>query len=76
MDERIKQVMTAVFEIAIEDITEDASSDTIETWDSLKHMNMMAALEEEFSIEFSDEEILEMTGYRLIKEALLSKPWH
>lgn len=76
MDERIKQIMAAVFEIAIEDITEDASPDTIETWDSLKHMNMMAALEEEFGVEFSDEEILEMTGYRLIKEALLGKPWH
>ena len=57
IEERIKNVMSAVFEIPVEQIQDDSSPDTIDSWDSLKHMNLVAALEEEFNVEFSDGEI-------------------
>ena len=53
--ERIKNVMSLVFELPIKDISKNSSPETIETWDSLKHMNLVIALEEEFKIEFSDD---------------------
>ena len=71
--ERIKNVMSAVFEIPVEQIQDKSSPDTIESWDSLKHMNMVAALEEEFEVEFTDDEILEMMNYALIKSILMGK---
>ena len=52
--------MSAVFELSVDQINEESSSDTIELWDSLKHMNLVFALEEEFKIEFTDNETLEM----------------
>ncbi len=64
--EQIKKVMSAVFEIPLEQINDDSSPDNIAVWDSLKHMNMVVALEEEFEIEFSDDEIIEMMNYKLI----------
>ena len=53
---RIKNVMSAVFEIPVDQIKDNSSLDTIESWDSLKHMNLVVALEEEF--EFSDDGII------------------
>ena len=64
--ERIKIVMSAVFEIPVKQIKDDSSPETIGSWDSLKHMNLVVALEEEFGITFDDQEIYEMLNYSLI----------
>tara|TARA_B100001250_G_C19106109_1_gene489036 strand:- start:204 stop:410 length:207 start_codon:yes stop_codon:yes gene_type:complete len=62
--------MSAVFEITIEQINENSSPDTIESWDSLKHMNLVIALEEEFDCQFSDIEIVDLLSYKLIMAIL------
>ena len=54
---RIKNVMSVVFDIPVDQIKDNSSADTIESWDSLKHMNLVVALEEEFEIELTDDEI-------------------
>ena len=72
IEDRIKNVMSAVFEIPIQEINDQSSSDKIVSWDSLKHMNLVIALEEEFKMEFSESEIPEITNYRAIKEVILS----
>ena len=64
---RIKQVMSAVFEIPIESIADDASTDNIENWDSLRHLNLILALEEEFGVSIPDEEVGNLVNYKLIK---------
>ena len=38
----------------------DSSRDTVAAWDSLKHLHLMLALEEEFGIEFSDAEMSDL----------------
>jgi acyl carrier protein len=64
--ERIKQVMSVIFEISPNQINEDASMDNIENWDSLKHLNLILALEEEFSISIPDEEVGDLVNFKLI----------
>jgi len=64
---KIKQVMSAVFEIPVESIADDASSDNIENWDSLRHLNLILALEEEFGVSIPDEEVGNLINYKLIK---------
>ena len=73
IEDRVTRVMSAVFEIAEENIKDDSSPDTIESWDSLKHINLVVALEEEFKSEFSEDEILEMLNYKLIINIITSK---
>jgi acyl carrier protein len=77
MENRIKQVMASVFNVDASSIDETASPETIAEWDSLKHMNLVLALEEEFSVSFSSDQIVEMLNYRLVKitveEALKSR---
>ena len=73
IEERIRNIMSAVFEISADQIQDDSSPDTIGSWDSLKHMNLVVALEEEFDVEFNDNEIIEMMNYKLIREITTSK---
>ena len=48
MEQRIKNVMASIFKVDISEIDENISPDTLENWDSLGHMNLIVALEEEF----------------------------
>lgn len=70
METRVKRVMSNTFGIDIEQISDDASPDSIAKWDSLKHMQLILSLEEEFCIEFSDKEVVEVVSYQKILEAL------
>jgi acyl carrier protein len=73
IESELKNVMSAVFGISVDDINNNSSSITVKNWDSLKHMNLIVALEEEFEIEFSDDEIMEMKGYASIKYNLINR---
>jgi acyl carrier protein len=64
---KIKQVMSAVFEIPVESITDYSSSDNIENWDSLRHLNLILALEEEFGVSIPDDEVGNLVNYKLIE---------
>ncbi len=66
MENRIKDIMGAVFEIDPSAINEASSQDTIENWDSIKHMSLVVALEEEFGIQLTDDQIADMQNYKLI----------
>jgi len=76
VEEQIKKVMSAVFEIPEKEINKNSSSDTIELWDSLKHLNLIVALEDEFEIVFEDGEIMEMLNYALIEIIVIKKYEH
>ena len=66
IEDRIKNIMSAVFQIPVKQIDANSSPKTIEAWDSLKHINLVMALEEEFEIKFTDYEIFYMLDYSLI----------
>ncbi|HWK47911.1 MAG TPA: phosphopantetheine-binding protein [Stellaceae bacterium] len=63
----LRQVMEAILNVAPSTIDQNSSMDTIETWDSLRHMHLVLALEEEFKVSIPDEEAANITSYALIK---------
>lgn len=65
--DRIKTVMSAIFEIDVKSITETTSNDDVENWDSLRHLNLILALEEEFDITIPDEEVGNLVNFKLIE---------
>lgn len=62
--------MANIFGIDGNLINNNSSPDNIDNWDSLKHMSLIVALEEEFETEFSDDEIFNTMSYSLIVDAL------
>jgi acyl carrier protein len=68
--EKVIQVISRVMDMPANEINEDSSPDTVAGWDSLKHMNLVLALEEELGLQFSDAQIVEMNSVGLILEIL------
>lgn len=64
--ERIRRVVSEVFAVSIDEVDEDSSPDTIVSWDSLAHLNLVLALENEFGLSLSPEDAMEMLSVRLI----------
>jgi acyl carrier protein len=62
--------MATVFGIQADAIGDDTSMDTVESWDSIKHMNLVLALEEEFGVSIPDEDAANITSYPLIRLVL------
>ena len=62
----IQQVMANVFAIPLEQISIESTQGQVESWDSLKHLDLVVALEEEFDIFFPAEEIGNLISFKLI----------
>ena len=60
MRERIIDVVSRTMEVPAESLSAASSPATVESWDSLKHMNLVLALEDEFGIRLNDERIMKM----------------
>lgn len=58
--DQIRTIASDLFGIPAQQITADSTAETIETWDSIQHLNLVLALEERFNIQLSPEEIEEM----------------
>ncbi len=71
-NERIKKTMSITFEIPVEEITEESTVHSISKWDSLNHMKLVIALEDEFKIKFDQEEMLTLINFRIISATISS----
>ena len=69
-EDKLKQVLADIFDIDVATINDMTSVDTVEEWDSLKHLNLVLALEQEFNITLSVEQTVEILNYPLIKAVL------
>jgi acyl carrier protein len=70
---RIEGLISEVLYIDESLINDDSGPESIEVWDSLGHINIITAIEEDFDIELSPEEIIEITTVRDIKKLLTNK---
>ena len=73
LEERLKKVFVEIFQLPPEEITEDTSPKTVPRWDSMNSMVLMMALEEEFNIQFTDQELAKMHMFGKIREAVVLK---
>tara|TARA_B110000971_G_C19590795_1_gene311657 strand:+ start:19 stop:255 length:237 start_codon:yes stop_codon:yes gene_type:complete len=69
-EDRIKIVMASVFSVDVEVINKHTSPRTISSWDSLRHMSLVVALEKEFGIELEYEEIEAMVSYSIVSSTI------
>ena len=68
--QKLNEVIAGVFNVNVTTISDDTSVDTVEDWDSLNHLKLILALEQEFDISFTEEETVELLNYPLIKMTL------
>ena len=63
VEQKIKAIMANVFKIDIHDIDAETSSDNVDQWTSLAHVDLLLELQKEFDIELTDSQLVEMLDY-------------
>lgn len=58
--ERLNTVFRDVFDDDEIEVNENTTSDDIEDWDSLEHINLVAAVEQEFGVKFTMAQVMGM----------------
>lgn len=71
--EDLRGIAADIFQVAPKRITRQSSTDTIESWDSLQHLNLILALEQRFGLEFKPEEMERMISIDAILSILEEK---
>lgn len=66
-EDKLRETMGAVLEVDPGRIGPETSTDTVASWDSLKHMRLVIALEEAFDVTIPDDDVVTMTSYAIIK---------
>jgi acyl carrier protein len=73
MNDKVLSILSKVMQVDPADLSIESSSETVATWDSLKHMNLILALEDDFDVQFTDTEIVEMLSVDQIIKTLERK---
>lgn len=64
--ERVLQVAANVFNVPPSKLSLQTSPDNLPEWTSLKHLNLILALEQEFNLSFTQQDMIEMLNMELI----------
>ena len=73
MEEKIREIMVDILEVSNDQIHSNTTMDSVDTWDSLRHMEMVFAFESEFGVEFEPDELAELTGFKEICSLISTK---
>jgi acyl carrier protein len=72
IEQTVLAVLTTILKRPFSDST-DITRQSTANWDSLKHIEIMFALEEELGTEFSEEELVSLDSVAKIVEAVSAK---
>lgn len=68
---KLEEIFADLLDVPTFKLTEDASTDTIDEWDSLLHITLMASAEAEFGIHFSTKEITKAKNVQALTDIIL-----
>lgn len=71
--ERLNAVFQDVFDDPSITVNDSTTADDIEDWDSLEHINLIAAVESEFGIKFSMGQVVTMKNVGEMADIILQK---
>lgn len=68
--DQVRQTIAEVFLIDASEVTAESTAESIEAWDSIGHLNLILALEQQFGRSFDPEEVPKLTSVAKIAEAV------
>lgn len=71
--ETLNEVFRDVFDDESITVAEQTTADDIEDWDSLEHINLVAAVEQEFGIKFNMGQVVTMKNVGEMADIILSQ---
>lgn len=71
--ERVRGIAADVLNLPAAEVKAESSPENIQTWDSVNHLNLILALEQEFGLVFEPEEYEEMSNVDRIAHIVQGK---
>ncbi len=68
-----QEIFRDIFDDDELEIEETTSSETVEDWDSLNHINLVVAIEKEFEIKFSLDELASLKNVGAMVDLMVQK---
>ena len=65
--DKLNRILAENFEILESEVLKNLTMDDISAWDSLTHMGLIVAIESEFEIELTGDDIADMTSCDAIR---------
>lgn len=69
----LREIFADTLEISPDEVTPDLNTESVETWDSFRHLQLMLAIEGEYGVQFDPQQIPDLTTVAKIQEALAAK---
>jgi acyl carrier protein len=66
--EQVRNIASDIFGVPSDKITAESSPETIENWDSMRHLNLVLAVEEKFGVQLDPEDIERMKNIGAVAE--------
>jgi acyl carrier protein len=73
IEDKFFDILSSLLVVPRETLSRQSSRDTVQQWDSLKHMHLVLALEEAFGVEFDDDEVSGLADAASLLDAITSK---
>ncbi|BCH25753.1 hypothetical protein MesoLjLc_56780 [Mesorhizobium sp. L-8-10] len=73
MSDRLLALFAEELDVSSSALDDDSSPDTVENWDSLAAMRLVAAIESEFDVRLSTREIMKMRSIGIARAVLRDK---
>lgn len=70
MLEKYNQVFAEIFNVSIDQLSDNFDKDSVDNWDSVLQLALVEGMEDTFDIMLDTEDILNFTSYKLGKEIL------
>lgn len=67
---RLVEIFSATLDLSPDGVTEELSAETAEGWDSIRHLMLVLALEDAFSITFDESQITELMTFSALRKAV------
>lgn len=68
----LRRIISEIFEISIDQISNDFDSKNSDVWDSMNHINLVISVEEEFEIEIEEDKILDLMSFKAMSDYIFS----
>ena len=68
--DKVKAIFCETLGVSESEVNDDTAYNSFEPWDSLKHLRIVANLEEEFEVDIDMDDVIDMSTFKKVKEIM------
>lgn len=71
--DNLKKIVADVLDLPVNEITNETSPETTESWDSFNHLLLISVIEQKLGVKFVMEEVFKIKSYAILEDLVRKK---